>query len=131
MRELFLACIGCLLVLVCGCSALDWVAGVDEEGKDLPGPAPLEVAGGAAQPLLPWAPGAAGALVALWAAVRGKRYKDALSVTVEGVEEFGKTPEGQAIISRLKSYLKNKHADKDVLATVRALVAKMGHSPKP
>lgn len=116
MRTLALA----TLISLTGCAALDWAAGVDPQtGEKTATPSPAERAAPIADVLLPGAGGLLAAAAGLWAAIRGRQWKQAAVSTFETIEHGAKV--GQAVAD-LKKDLAKVHEKVGVYGLVNKVV---------
>jgi hypothetical protein len=122
-------CVLSLAVGVCtltGCgalgNALDWIFGVDESGRDKPGPSPAEVGGGLLGTVIPGVTTILTGVGGLWAALRGRNYKKALVESVKVVEAVGS--------SDLKKGLSFAHAKAGVQGIVEDVLNKYVRSKR-
>jgi type IV pilus biogenesis protein CpaD/CtpE len=125
MRTLALA----VLVSLSGCAALDWAAGVDPKtGEKTETPSPAERAAPIADVILPGAGGLLAAAAGLWAAIRGRQWKQAAISTFETIEHGAKV--GQAV-GDLKKDLARVHEKVGVYELVNKVVRKFDKEGPP
>jgi len=115
-----------VLGFLAGCGIMDTMMGFDPETGASTGGI-VGAAGTVASPWLPWAGAAAGWLTSFYAALRGRKWKRAASVTFDSLEEFLKTPEGLALEGKIKEYLASKHDAAGVYDFVKAYVERFDH----
>ncbi len=113
-----------LALVTGGCSTLDWFFGVKEDGSRDPSGGPSGTVAPIADGLLP----GTGALIAaaggLWAAIRGKKWKDAAIATFDTIEAAAQAGKG---VRDLKKDLAKAHEEAGVLGLVKKVVEKYGH----
>ena len=129
--RLLLAVFVCAFLLT-GAKCIDTATGVTKnpDGTVTVNPnSPVAVAGGVVGSLpIPFA-GIIGGIFTgipgIWAALRGRKYKVALTSTAHVIEDFGKSTEGQAIIGKLKEKLAAAHTVADVQAILKPIIEKV------
>jgi len=101
-----------LTLLLTGCSAIDALYGVDEEGKDLPGTPPIELFSKFIQNMGPLGTLVVGALTVGGSVYVGnKKNKGVLTAVIDGVEkvknEMG-PDDSKPVVALLKKHIPNK-----------------------
>jgi hypothetical protein len=113
------------LVLSCailsGCGAIDWIAGIDEHGNDLPGASPAETASPWANTLLPGAGALLLGVTNLWTAIRGRAWRKVAESTFDVIE---RTQDMTVSIDELKGELAKAHDLAGVISLAKKIVAK-------
>lgn len=128
MKRIVIVTLGVSLAFLCGCTVLDSLFGVNPDGTQNPGGGILGTAATFLNFVLPGVLTAAGTATTAYAALRGKRWKDATLATFKTIEagaSLGKS------VKELKTDLKQAHekAGGKVVEVVKSVVDKFGHTP--
>lgn len=109
MKKLLLV----IALFLCSCTALDWVMGVDEKGKDKPGTPPIEYFSELIKELGPIGTLVTGVLtIGGTAYVSSKKHKGTLNAVIEGVQKAkgDMTDDDRAnLVGLLKAHIPNKY----------------------
>lgn len=116
----------CLVVMLSGgCTLLDSFFGVRPDGTRDPSGGAATAVGGILNTIIPGASAIVAGAGGLWAAFRGKKWKDAAISTIDVIEAGAKAGKS---VRDLKGELKVAHDAKGVGGLVKAVVDRYGHS---
>lgn len=108
-----------------GCSLLDWAVGIRSDGSRDPAGGPVGAVAPFADVFLPGAGAVLAAAGGLWAALRGRKWKQAAISTFETIEAGARAGKG---VRDLKKDLARAHEAAGIYGLVKAVVDRYGHS---
>ncbi|MCH7640998.1 hypothetical protein IID22_02285 [Patescibacteria group bacterium] len=110
MKKLFVIL---MLIILCGCGPLNWVLGVDAEGKDKEGPAPFSFLADFLNNMGPLGILTTGVLTvggtAYVGVKNGRRVGDAVIAGVQKARDDMKREDSNALRTRLRKFIPNKY----------------------